>query len=112
YGGGGGGFVDPNTPMVPTTKHNPLIQQKMQHGKEGRPVELVANFYKFATSDVTIFHYDVDISKERRNGDKGKGTPKPSSSSSPSDEQKPPLPTGSSSSDDVTTNLERFIKKF
>jgi hypothetical protein len=53
-----------------------------------------------------VFHYDIDISKEKRAGN---GTP------SNEGDRKPGSPTGSHHSDDsneMATNLERFIKKF
>ena len=52
--------------MPQTASQKTLIQQQMGRGKLGQPVELVANFYKFATSDVVVFHYDTDISREKR----------------------------------------------
>ena len=58
----------------------------MPHGTEGRPVELVANFYKFTTEpNMSVFFYDVNIKrkeKEKNKSDKGSGDEKKESGES------------------------------
>ena len=112
-----GGFAQ-DTAMPQTVQLPILVPQKLPHGTEGRPVELIANFYHFTTSDIAVVHYDIDITKDKKfvksgngngngNGSNGNGNGNGNGQS----------PTGSSntsstSSDEMTTNLERFIKKF
>lgn len=60
--------------MPETVRHQQLVTQKMAAGKEGRPIELLANFYKITTrGDVAVIHYDLDIVRNRP--PKGAGAP-------------------------------------
>ena len=111
-GYGDGGNLNSDKPMPPTSQYPVLVNQPLAHGTVGRHVELVSNFYKFDTSDVTVFHYDVDIIKinqfgsnkceavEIKNDKSSSPTSGTSTHSSPDTEEA------------INTNLERFIKKF
>lgn len=37
--------------------------QHQAYGTEGRPIELVSNFYRLMSSDLTVTQYDVTITK-------------------------------------------------
>lgn len=87
-------------------QHPTLVPQKLGHGTVGRPVNLVANFYKLNISDVEIFHYDVEITKFQVNPQPEKpafvkSVPPPSPDNSDS--------TGSS---EKTPTAEKFIRLF
>ncbi|KAH9393323.1 argonaute 5 [Tyrophagus putrescentiae] len=67
-GRGGGSFgADQNAPMPTTICPENKITQELAHGSEGRPIELMANFYKLTVSgDRSIYHYDIDVSREKK----------------------------------------------
>lgn len=53
--------------MPETSRHQALVPQKLAPGKEGRPIELLANFYKITTNaEGTVFHYDLEITRIRK----------------------------------------------
>ena len=98
-----------------------LIKNPLKYGTEGQTIDLVSNFYKINTSDVVVFHYDIDIRKEKPKSNKGdiKEEEKRQLESDKDDpitttESTSPTPSSGSnnSSDEVSNNLDRFIKKF
>ena len=61
--------------MPTTISPENKITQELSHGSEGRPIELLANFYRLAVSgDRSIYHYDIDVSREKKELAATKGT--------------------------------------
>ena len=92
-----------------------MVEQQLKHGNNGRPVELIANFFKFNISSITVFHYDIDIKKEEKDRSSASTSSKSGGSGSSPTENKSGSSSDSSSdtgSEEMNTNLDRFIKKF
>src|SRR5690606_24965582 len=69
-GGAGGGDFDKTAGgdfqrMPASVENKELVSQKLGYGTEGKPVELVANFYRITHSNVQVHHYDFEIIKYR-----------------------------------------------
>ncbi len=53
--------------MPLTSNHQNLVVQKLVAGTEGHPIQLLANYYKLNVLENSfVYHYDIDISRERQ----------------------------------------------
>src|SRR5699024_7979764 len=85
---GGNADSDSDPKMPPAEKQKKLIAQELKPiGSAGQPISLIGNFYKMVHSDVTVFHYDVNFIKGKR--DNADAKTKPSAPKYETEPQKP-----------------------
>lgn len=105
--------INDNVP-IPVGKVQPLIiKPSFPHGTNGRPINLVSNFYKLSITETTIYHYDVNIQYESKNVDV-KNLPEietltlKEKKESDSDRSDSPLP---NDSEEVVNSVQRLIQR-
>ncbi|KAH9403618.1 hypothetical protein TYRP_014803 [Tyrophagus putrescentiae] len=49
--------------MPESVFHEQLVEQGLGSGSEGRPVEILSNFFKIITDGKVIYHYSIDLKK-------------------------------------------------
>lgn len=49
--------------MPDSVSHDQLVKQSLPSGSEGRPVELLSNFFKINTSGTTVYQYAIELKK-------------------------------------------------